>query len=175
MNKKIILSLLPIILISGCNSNNGYKKPKDTNLEFWITEKVSSKDMEDKGCTYLPGWFGAEEYLDSRYVAVNKDGMLIAPDIHVTYLLTGYPDLMDDIAVTTIDITDPTITVYGLTINSSEREITNKLINKATKYSYVTTVDECYLAFEINHCWFHFKSNSIVINAPTTNNSGIIY
>lgn len=181
---KIVLTTLSmiILLVAGCKSGSNkdsgpsLKKPKDTDLEFWITERVTSKDLEDKGCTYLPGWMGAEEYLDSRYQAIpGEGGMATAPDIHVTYLLTGYPDLADDLAVTNIEITDSEITVYGLTINSTQNEITSRLSSLSNSFSFVTTLDECYLCVKIQNCSFCFMSTKIIINVPVTNNNGIIY
>ena len=173
-----VMSFLASLTLLSCNNASGplyLKKPKDTNLEFWITERVTSKDLEDKGCTYLPGWMGAEEYLDSRYTADTSESMAKAPDIHVTYLLTGYPDTLDDPAITHIEITDPSITVYGLTINSSEHEVSSRLHDLANSLSYVTTTDECYLCITIKKCSFSFMREKIVIDVPVTNNSGIVY
>ena len=178
MRIKALLLTLPLIITTGCNKTESdiyLSKPKDTNLEFWITERVTYKDFENKGCTYLPGWMGAEEYLDSRYTAETSEGMAVAPDIHVTYLLTGYPDLLDETAVTHIEITDPTITVYGLTFESSERETSERLHKISNKSAYITTVDECYDAYQIKNCWFHFMSDRIIIDVPTTNKDGIVY
>ena len=142
------------LLFNACSSSKKdsdiyLNRPKDTNLEFWITQRVTFNDLEDKGCTYLPGWMGADEYLDSRYEADTSGEMAVAPEIHVTYLVSGYPDTIDDRAITHIEITDPTITVYGLTINSTDNEITNRVASIADSFSYVTAVDECYLRFMI--------------------------
>jgi hypothetical protein len=90
-------------------------------------------------------------------------------------LVTGYPDLLDDNAITHIDITDPSITVYGLTLNSTDNEIINRITGMTNSFSYVTTADESYLKFTIDNCSFSFMSNKIIIDAPVTNNSGIVY
>ena len=178
--KYIIGATIFVLLLVACSSNKKdsdiyLDRPEDTNLEFWITQKVSFEDLDNKGCTYLPGWMGAGEYLDSRYVADTSGEMAVAPDIHVTYLVTGYPDLLDDNAITHIDITDPSITVYGLTINSTDNDIINRITGMTDSFSYVTTADECYLKFTINNCSFSFMSNKIIIDVPVTNNSGIVY
>lgn len=173
-----IVSFLAALSLLSCNkaSDSLYlKKPKDTNLEFWITERVTSIDLEDKGCTYLPGWMGAEEYLDSRYTADTSESMAKAPEVHVTYLLTGYPDTLDDPAITHIEITDPLITVYGLTMESKDNQITSRLHDLADSFSYITTTEECYLSVKIQNCSFSFMSTKIVIDVPVTNNSGIVY
>ena len=63
------VSVLPL-MATLCSCSTFYlKKPADTNLDFWITERAEHQEFEEKGCTLLPGWFGAAEYLDHRYVA----------------------------------------------------------------------------------------------------------
>lgn len=178
---KIIFGITLLSLFIGAcssikiDSNIYLDRPEDTNLEFWITQKVSSEDLDNKGCTYLPGWMGASEYLDSRYVADTSEGMAKAPKIHVTYLITGYPDTLDGKAITHIDITDPSITVYGLTLNSTEKDIMNRITGMTDSYSYVTTENKCYLRFTIKNCSFSFMSNKIIIDAPVTNKNGVVY
>lgn len=182
MNVKNFLKTLSVIFaitISSCNKSDEdsiyLERPKDTNLEFWITQKVTYKDLEDKGCTYLPGWMGAEEYLDSRYTADTSEEMAKAPDVCVTYLLTGYPDLLDDPAITRIVITDPSITVYGLTINTSESAKIERMHPICTRFSFVTTTEECYFSCGVGRCTFSFMSDRIIIDASTTNNNNIVY
>jgi hypothetical protein len=168
----IFISIIPLLL-SGCSLNKFLKRPDDTNLEFWITESWSSEDFTNKGCTYLPGWFGAEEYLDSRYEPIktieeNGYERLLVPEVHVTYLRAGYPDARDGWRITHIEITDPTIIVYGLSMNSSKEEIKNRM--KELKFK-----ENEYGGYYKNNCTFSFSDEYIVINAPSTNNSHIVY
>ena len=121
------VSTLPL-MATLCSCSTFYlKKPADTNLDFWITERAERQEFEEKGCALLPGWFGAAKYLDHRYVAEESGDMAVAPAVHVTYLLSGYPDAKDEWAVTRIHITDPEITVYGLTMNSTNTEIEDRM------------------------------------------------
>ena len=168
----IFISIIPLLL-SGCSLNKFLKRPDDTNLEFWITESCSSEDFRNKGCTYLPGWFGAEEYLDSRYEPIktieeNGYERLSVPEVHVTYLRAGYPDARDGWRITHIEITDPTIIVYGLSMNSSKEEIKNRM--KELKFK-----ENEYGGYYKNNCTFSFSDEYIVINATSTNNSHIVY
>ena len=169
------------LLFTGCSRNNGsggslyLSKPKDTNLEFWITQRVTTKDMLDKGCTILPGYMGGVEYLDSRYTADTSSGIPTAPETHVTYLVTGYPDTLDKSAITQIEITDPIITVYGLTLNSTDQEITQKAARIANSITYESVDDEHKITFTIKQCSFSFMSDKILISVPVTNNSGVEY
>ena len=73
------VSTLPLMAIL-CSCSTFYlKKPADTNLDFWITERAERQEFEEKGCTLLPGWFGAAEYLDHRYVAEESGDMAVDP------------------------------------------------------------------------------------------------
>ena len=61
--KYIIGATIFALLLGACSSNKKdsdiyLDRPEDTNLEFWITQKVSFEDLDNKGCTYLPGWDG---------------------------------------------------------------------------------------------------------------------
>lgn len=166
--KQNLTILIASFLLVGCGGSKTLERPSESvdesrQLAFWITQRVTLEDF--KGCTYLPGWFGAYEYLDSRYQEV--DGK--APEVHVTYVISGYPDCADDLAVTQIDITDPNIVVYGLTMNSSEEEITNTM----SELGFSKTKDQT--RWGKNNCYFEFSKKSIFIVAPSTNNSGIVY
>ncbi|MGM9858917.1 MAG: hypothetical protein ACI311_06705 [Bacilli bacterium] len=163
--KKINIPMVFITtLCCSCSFNKYLEKPDDTNLTFWITQKVSVNDFND--CTYLPGWMGASEYLDGKYTPIDNDGFLTAPEIHVTYLVTGYPDLQDDTAITYIHITDPDIYVYGLTMNSSEEEIYNTM----SSYKFKRSIEDNQISYTKNNVSLIIKNNEINIRAYTTNN-----
>ena len=169
------VSVLPFTAaLCGC-STFYLKKPSDTNLEFWITERVETQKLKDKDCTLLPGWFGAEEYLDHRYVADTSGEMAKAPAVHVTYLLSGYPDAKDKWAVTRIHITDPEITVYGLTMQSTHTEIEDRMVDMTDEFRYSEVNDVQHVSFHVGKCVFDFSSAEIRIAVPTTNEEGIIY
>ncbi len=160
--------LISSFVLFGCGGSKFLERPSESveesrQLAFWITQRVTGEDFKD--CTYLPGWFGASGYLDSRYQAVDGE----APEVHVTYVISGYPDCADDLAVTQIDITDPNIVVYGLTMNSSEEEITSTMC----ELGFSKTDDQT--RWKKNNCYFKFSEKSIFIVAPSTNNSGIVY
>ena len=170
--KKTILALLisSVFTLNACDKYY-LDKPADTNLKFWITQRVTDDDFKD--CTYLPGWFGAAEYLDGRYepVSISEDGYqrITKPEKYVTYLVTGYPDTLDDHAVTRIEITDPKITVYGLTLNSTTEEIKTRMSElsaEKTEYDREYTIEKAY---------FSFKTDCIRISVPVTNKQNIIY
>ena len=96
--------------------------PKDTTLEFWITENV--KDQDWTGHDEIYGWMGAREFLGSAYKKnADADGLDQRPEHYVSYVITAWPDYADGGQfVTDITVTDPAVTVYGLTIASTFEE-----------------------------------------------------
>ena len=96
--------------------------PKNTSLEFWITEDVKGRDWT--GHDEIYGWMGAREFLGSGYKK-NEDptGSNQHPEHYVSYVITAWPDYADGGEfVTDITVTDPDVTVYGLTIESTYEE-----------------------------------------------------
>ena len=96
--------------------------PKNTSLEFWITEDV--KDYDRTGHDEIYGWMGAREFLGSGYKKTqDEDGSDQHPEHYVSYVITAWPDYADGGEfVTDITVTDPAVTVYGLTIASTYEE-----------------------------------------------------
>lgn len=127
MKKYIVLILLvvsSIVLI--CRTF--YLVPeKDTNLEFWIAENVEKVDFSNYQEKF--GLMGGREYYGSGYSStMNEDGDQLDPEACVIYTVTSYPDYISKKRhVTRITVTDPSITVYGLTLTSSAEEVENTL------------------------------------------------
>ena len=150
-----------------------------SNLLVWIKDPLDREGMQEMGCTYLPGWFGAEEWLDYRYeaeeITSDERTQLIVPEKHVTYLFSGYPDMADPWVATKIAITDPDIFVYGLTMASTQQDISNKMTSMGfEKIDDGTNID--YSCYGKDDCFFSYSSSGITIaTGPATNNSHIIY
>lgn len=135
MKKKLIWIFIfacAIILIL-CIRNRIPKK--DTNLEFWIAENVDNVDFSNYHEKY--GLMGGREYYGTGYVpTTNENGEQIDPEACVIYTVTSYPDYISNRRhVTGIFITDPSVTVYGLTINSSVDEVENVMRSHGFKNS----------------------------------------
>lgn len=172
MKKIISMFILSMVFIlMGCTNGNYLEKPENTNLSFWITDRVEKGALEN--CTFLPGGFGCNIYLDERYESItDEEGWRMAPLIHVTYTFSGYPDSSNEYAVTHIQITDPAICVYGLTMTSSEEEIASVMLGEHFKENVSDTGQKYYQKKNIT---FQFSNLSIRINASTTNKKGIVY
>lgn len=96
--------------------------PKDTTLEFWITEDVKDQDWSEYDEIY--GWMGAREFLGTAYKKnADTDGSDQHPEHYVSYVITAWPDYADGGQfVTDITVTDPAVKVHGLTIASTFEE-----------------------------------------------------
>lgn len=162
----VVLSLL--ILTSCTSKKTSIPKPSDGELEFWITEDVTSHDWSGHDSIY--GWFGAFEYLDKRYHSVmDESGVKGArPEYYVSYIVTNYPDYSSKKqAVTSIEITDPNVTIYGLNFNSNPSKIDEKMIALGLK-----KIEEG-LTYVKGNVTFKFLSNQILITALVTNKENI--
>lgn len=103
-------------------------RPADTSLEFWITEDVS--EMDWKGYDEAYGMFGGYAYLGKDYHLINGE----VPQKHIIYTLTAWPDYSDaGWYITGIEITDPAISVYGLTAASTFSDFDNVLTKQGYK------------------------------------------
>lgn len=145
-------------------------KPENTTLSYWITQIVTDDDFKD--CTFLPGLFGGSEYLDGRYEAVvteHEGGYksYSEPDIAVIYTTTSYPDYASKTrCVTGIEITDPAISVYGLTREFETKEIQKTMLGYGFKQYREST-------FRKNNCNVSFSNHGINLVANVTNVEGI--
>ena len=167
MKQKTFLTLLPsFFLLGACSSSKYLEKPADTNLSFWITEKVESSSFEE--FTFLPGGFGVNMYLDKRYELEDQENPLSIPPFHVIYHVTKYPDYSDkDSYVTFIEITDPSIYVYGLSTDSNQEDISSRMEKEGFQ--------EKQGVFLQNNCSFSFSKESILISANVSNRNNISF
>lgn len=171
MNKHTMLLSLASLLfpLASCQAPSIFlERPAETNLGFWITEKVDKEAL--KSCTFLPGWFGGDEYLDSRYKATKKEnGSYEIPEHCVTYFISAYPDYSDGGSyVTKIRITDPEVNVYGMTLDSHPDQVRHTMMGEGFE-------DNQKGGWSKNNCVFVFSSDEIVLSATVTNNKGIVF
>lgn len=166
---KLLSALFCLSLLYGCSSTKYLEKDTGTNLKYWITESVNVDHYNLSNCTYLPGMFGGDMFLDGRYEAIKSEEKILAPEIHVVYTVTAYPDYADGgCYITFIDITDPKIYVYGLSMSSTEDEVTEIMKKQEFKSKGNNT-------WYKNNCLFMFSSNSIRIKADVSNKNHIVF
>ena len=149
-----------------------YLQRPETNLEFWITERVSRSDFEGHDEQY--GWFGADVFYGLGYSGyVDKNGSHVEPEHCVLYTLNCYPDCGDGtLHVTSIKITDPEVHIYGITVNTSFDDF--ETIVQQHGFT-VTERTERYVKAEMGRFVIWLMAGELAIGARTTNKYGIIY
>lgn len=93
-------------------------RPEDTTLDFWLTEELSQQQMDS--LDEITGIIGAREFLGKDYKALSgENNQFYKPEIYVSYIVGSWPDEKNfGHFVTTIEITDPKITLYGISCQS---------------------------------------------------------
>lgn len=170
--KRFLLFFLTLTLLlptlSGCGDR--LNEP-DHDLEFWITENVDDFDFSGHQPKY--GIMGGYEYYGTGYVpTIGEDGQQVDPEHCVIYTITNYPDYSSNsLCVTRIEITDPAVTVYGLSLSSTADEIKSVM----TAEGFTITGNDTAIRAEKGNIRFTFSRHSIMISAEVTNRLGIIY
>ena len=167
----LLLCIVVLLTVVGCSSNK-LEKP-ETNLEFWIGENVDDVDFSSYQMKY--GMFGGNMYYGTGYVpTLDENEQQIDPEQCVIYTVTSYPDYMNKAQhVTRIEITDPEIELYGLSINSSKEDIKNVMEEQGftvIEVEYGITAEKGKVTFNFNK-----HSNSITIRVEATNRLGIVF
>lgn len=157
-------------------------RPEGSSLEFWITEDVGNVDFSEHSEIY--GWMGAREFYGKGYApSTDEDGRTVPPRHYVSYHISAYPDYADGGKyVTAITITDPTVTVYGLTVNSSFEEYDAVFRDMG----YVIEVKETaggrwFIAKKYGDISFYFDEDAgngdpkLTIRATVSNRDGIVF
>lgn len=178
MKKKIFsftaVLFLTLCLCVGC-SGKIPEKPDDTALEFWIAEDVSSVDFSTYNA--ITGVFGAREYFGHGYGPEVENGEEILPQYYVIYTVGGYPDTSDDWNyITRIQITDPEVTVYGITCNSSLDEFDEVMKGLGYKIQEETATMHSATSGKVSIRFVSYNGESkLSISVKVTNRKGIVY
>ncbi len=153
--------------------------PENSGLEFWITDNVAGLNYSEY--EQVDGWMGAREIYGKKYhPEVGENGYEKKPEHYVTYLITSYPDYADGGSyVTRIEITDPEISIYGLTVNSTVTEF-KSVFEKMGYVVYASEDSGHFSACKNNLVNFVLTHNSdgdlmIKIYVDVTNSTGIIF
>lgn len=161
-----LLCLLLGISLIGCGSSVP-EKP-ETELEFWIAENVDDFDFSSYQEKY--GMFGGRQYYGSGYVPeTDDDGTQKDPEHCVIYTVTSYPDYSSGkLHVTGIRITDPSVKVYGLSVNSPISAWDAELERQGFKVKKSGEAEKGKITFR-------YGNGSVTILAEVTNRWGIVF
>ena len=155
-------------------------KPEQTSLDLWILQDVSVNDWSDYAKIKSYGYF--HEYIGKSYKPqFDENGAFIEPEEYVKYLVSSWPSYMGaGQYVTNIYITDPGVTFFGLTVESTVDEFDEVLTKNGFKREIRDTdLDPC---AEYKESWCNsFYSVTVTkrsdkcfvdINAPVSNRAG---
>lgn len=126
------LLLLIFTSLTSCNKSeiDISKRPSDYKMDFWLNERIKSNELNDS-LVYGYKSDSIYTYLDSHYSFKIKDKVKKLPDYYVTYNVC----LEEEIAtIQAIFITDPKISIYGLSLKSSSYQINRTLSNMGFEY-----------------------------------------
>ena len=170
--KRILFTLFVLALCLTVFSSCGRRLPAPQHdLEFWIAENVDDFDFLNHQPKY--GIMGGWEYYGIAYApTLGEDGQQIDPEHCVIYTVTNYPDYSSNSRhVTRIEITDPAVRVYGLSISSTVEEIKRIM----TSEGFTVTESGTAVRAERDNFRFTFSKDKITISAEVTNYLGIVY
>lgn len=146
-------------------------RPEDTALEFWICDDGSLVDWS--GYEEITGWMGAQEFLGKDY---HMNGRGERPHLRMSYILTAWPDYADGGRyVTAIEITDPAVSVYGLTVGSSPEEFEQVMMSMG--YEVEALDDGFQRAVRDGFTFSIYRGGTpeLRISAEVTNREGIVF
>lgn len=170
--KKVLLIFLMILTFGlyGCSKNE--LPDPNTNLEFWITENVDDVDWSNYQMKY--GMMGGNMYYGTGYVpTLDEYNQQVDPEQCVIYTVTSYPDYSNKAQhITYIEITDPSIVFYGLSLNSTDEEIMEIMGNM--DFVFQELGGDTLVAKKGKYT-FSFSPSTITIRVNVTNKTGIIF
>ena len=133
MKKFLCLLSLMILPLTSCTTVyiDVTVMPRDAKLAYWVGDIIDNEEIDqDFIFTFLEE---DKVYLDHNYAFdIAEDGSKKMPKINIYYSIEKYDDR--HMIVDFISITDLNITIYGLSINSSENEIYDKLTSCGFTY-----------------------------------------
>lgn len=168
--KRYICLFLCFILLLLPSCGRRLREPEH-DLEFWITQDVNDFDFSSYQPKY--GIMGGWEYYGKGYIpTLDENGQQVDPEHCVIYTVTNYPDYSSNSRhVTRITITDPAVTVYGLSISSTPEEIRSTM----TAEGFTVTGSGTALKAEKGKIRFTFSKNAIIVSTEVTNRLEIVF
>ena len=163
-------------------------KPEGCDLDFWICENVA--DVDFSKYTEIVGMVGGKEYVSDKYeVGVKQEDAVdvqILPDECVVYTLSAWPDYADyeetGYHVTKIVVTDPEISLYGITTESSRVEFRKAMTDAGFTIEDPIESGDAFIeeamtpggTFSIRYESSE-DGGAITVEAPVSNRDGIKY
>ncbi|MBQ7669987.1 MAG: hypothetical protein IJS45_04620 [Clostridia bacterium] len=173
---------------SGTDGKTGefdfYALPYGSGLDFWICQSVDEEtDFEG---FYRNKLFGGREYANAKYNVYHIGTEQIFPDKFVIYTVTAWPDYSDyserGAYVTTIWISDPEVSLWGITVDSTIPEFETKMSElgftveydeELQRYTATSPDGNYYILFDTKDGGYRGAKLRVV--APVSNRNGILF
>ena len=168
-----LAAIISVFVFCGCEKEKDVyeedvyiDRPEGTNVEYWITEPFPGDTdnlSEDHVILYNP-FYGSIGFFGKGYKPVlDKDccQVLEYPEHYVYFGFGDYPVFpYDDICITYVEIADPGVTVYGLTINCTVSELEKLLAEDGFE---ITNKSESALEAERGRVSVEFTRGKVLI------------
>ena len=122
------------------------------------------------------GMMGGTQYYGSGYVpSIDEEGNQLDPEARVLYTVTSYPDFSSQTRhITSIYITDPSINVYGLTVNSTKDEV--KSVMESNGFTYQDNdISNVVLYVKDKVSFFFMEKSHINIRVKVENENQLVF
>lgn len=156
----IISSLLFVLALTACSYKDIDPKtrPIDYSFDYWVSETTQLNAL-NKNNIYEERE-NRTVYLDSDYsLTKNEDNTVILPKKYVLY---NFLKRKDCYIVSSVHITDPNVTIYGLSMASEEWEIDHKFKKYGFSYNdHYSGFSPCYSKNDVE---IRIDSSSIYVS-----------
>ncbi len=153
-------SLTTLILLTGCAQSNVVlsEKPKDFQRDYWLGEKINTDELDDL-LFYALKYDAVYTYLDSNYIFKTEKNIKSMPKYYVSYDIY----VEDKISIIrSIFITDPEVSIYGLSLKSNSPTIKKTLSNMG--FEYLEQYSGWYPSFSKDQYLFTFTEETIILS-----------
>lgn len=137
-----LMLLSSMLLLCSCSQlfTNPKIKPSDTNISYWVTDELTQEEVDKMNVAPIDNP-NSTVYLDPLYqVDKDSEGNNILPEKFVAYLIGEYKKEPEaENFIIRIWINDLDISVYGINLSSSQKEISKNMKKHGFKLNGVGT------------------------------------
>ncbi len=153
-------SLTILILLTSCAQSNVdlSEKPKDFKCDYWLGETINTDELDDSSF-YTLKYDTVYTYLDSNYTFEIEKNIKSMPNYYVSYDIY----VEDKISIIqSLFITDPEVSIYGLSLKSNSSTIKMTLSNMG--FEYLDQYSGWYPSFSKDKYLFTFTEETIILS-----------
>ena len=158
---KMCFSLLTILVgITSCGQSDidVSKRPSDFKMDFWLNDTTKFNEL-NHSLIYTLKYDHVYNYLDSNYSFEIKENIKNLPDYYVSYDICVKSEIA---TIQAIFITDPEISIYGLSLKSNSSVIKRTLTKMG--FEYLNQYSGWYPSYSKEQYLFTFTNDSIILS-----------